>query len=133
MISTSLPFMWGGSLSFLYKSHISLLPPNVSTALISGGTYSVIFAFLSFSTLGYCRQLYGWVLNSWKSISSFHLEASHPLFNQGEPFPGPQLQLSCCPFLLWGLFHRVYLWISGRAICQPVPASRSFSLLTYYH
>ena len=114
MIRTSLPFVWGGSLGLLSKPHLTLLPSNTSTALTlsSGGTYSVIFAFLS---LAHFRLLpsrcINRVMNSWKAISSLHLQAFSPPVLPGGAFAGTLAVVQLFPFLLWELFHRIYLLI----------------------
>ena len=46
-----------------------------------------VLAFLSFSHLVYCLQLYGWVLNSWKAISSLPFQVFSITLYPGEPYP----------------------------------------------
>ena len=48
-----------------------------------------VLAFLSFSHLVYCLQLYGWVLNSWKAISSLPFQVFSLTLYPGEPYPEP--------------------------------------------
>ena len=57
-----------------------------------------------FPTLGYCRQLYSWVLNSWKAISRFHLQAFSPTFLQGGAFPGSLAVAQLLPFFVGEAF-----------------------------
>ena len=106
MIRTSLPFMWGGSLGLLQKPHLTLLPSNT----LEGPTRS-FFAFLSFSHFRLRRQLDVWVLNSWKAISSLHLQAFLPTFLPGGAFPGTLAVAQLLPFFVVGAFSSLYLWI----------------------